>query len=86
MTLETPIRYGANDPIEAWLYRLLCLDAKVRCRKEKKEKKSASPCLRCRPYWIMRDILFVSSSLLIQCLHYTFPREPVFLSMCCRRT
>ncbi|CAN0534629.1 unnamed protein product, partial [Scytosiphon promiscuus] len=29
VTLETPIRYGANDPIEAWLYRLLCLDAKV---------------------------------------------------------
>lgn len=31
ISLETPIRYGANDPVEAWLYRLLCLDAKVCC-------------------------------------------------------
>lgn len=25
--METPIRYGKNDPIEAWLYDLLCLEA-----------------------------------------------------------
>ncbi|KAI9362981.1 GNAT acetyltransferase 2-domain-containing protein [Zopfochytrium polystomum] len=25
--LEEPIRYGAGDPVEAWLTRLLCLDA-----------------------------------------------------------
>lgn len=27
ISLEEPIRYAANDPVEAWLYRLLCLDA-----------------------------------------------------------
>ncbi|KAK0549448.1 N-acetyltransferase 10 [Tilletia horrida] len=27
LTLTTPIRYSANDPIEAWLYQLLCLPA-----------------------------------------------------------
>ncbi|CAN0119983.1 unnamed protein product, partial [Ascophyllum nodosum] len=29
ISLETPIRYGVNDPVEAWLYRLLCLDTKA---------------------------------------------------------
>lgn len=29
VSLETPIRYGAEDPVEAWLYSLLCLDTKV---------------------------------------------------------
>lgn len=29
VSLDTPIRYGANDPVESWLYRLLCLDSKV---------------------------------------------------------
>ena len=27
VSLDEPIRYGANDPIEKWLNRLLCLDA-----------------------------------------------------------
>lgn len=27
VTMETPIRYGEKDPIEAWLYDLLCLEA-----------------------------------------------------------
>ncbi|XP_055388853.1 RNA cytidine acetyltransferase-like, partial [Condylostylus longicornis] len=27
LTLETPIRYALNDPIELWLNKLLCLDA-----------------------------------------------------------
>lgn len=31
VSLETPIRYGMKDPVESWLYRLLCLDTKVRC-------------------------------------------------------
>lgn len=35
MTLETPIRYGSNDPVEVWLYRLLCLDAKVKLCRDK---------------------------------------------------
>lgn len=26
LTLETPIRYGVNDPVEKWLNNLLCLD------------------------------------------------------------
>lgn len=29
LTLEEPIRYRANDPIEAWLTGLLCLDATI---------------------------------------------------------
>ncbi|KAH8740787.1 hypothetical protein FG386_002749 [Cryptosporidium ryanae] len=29
LTLEEPIRYGRNDPIENWLHSLLCLDATV---------------------------------------------------------
>ncbi|KAJ1615011.1 KRE33p like superfamily I ATPAse fused to an acetylase [Cryptosporidium canis] len=27
LTLDEPIRYGRNDPIESWLHTLLCLDA-----------------------------------------------------------
>jgi len=27
VSLEEPIRYGKNDPIELWLNELLCLDA-----------------------------------------------------------
>ena len=29
ITLETPIRYAAGDPVEAWLEGLLCLKASV---------------------------------------------------------
>eukprot|EP00921_Rhytidocystis_pertsovi_P009822 GHVQ01015775.1.p1 GENE.GHVQ01015775.1~~GHVQ01015775.1.p1 ORF type:complete len:1068 (+),score=107.09 GHVQ01015775.1:175-3378(+) len=29
LSLEEPIRYGVDDPIEKWLHRLLCLDATV---------------------------------------------------------
>jgi len=29
MVLQTPIRYSSGDPVESWLYRLLCLDATV---------------------------------------------------------
>lgn len=32
ITLETPIRYAAGDPVEAWLNGLLCLDASVVAR------------------------------------------------------
>jgi N-acetyltransferase 10 len=27
ISLEEPIRYGNNDPVERWLNDLLCLDA-----------------------------------------------------------
>lgn len=27
VSLEEPIRYAAQDPVEAWLHQLLCLDA-----------------------------------------------------------
>ena len=27
LTLDEPIRYGPNDPVERWLMQLLCLDA-----------------------------------------------------------
>jgi len=35
--METPIRYGANDPIEKWLYDVLLLDAEPQEVKEIKE-------------------------------------------------
>lgn len=27
ISLDEPIRYALHDPVEAWLYKLLCLDA-----------------------------------------------------------
>lgn len=29
LTLDVPIRYGQGDPVERWLYDVLCLDAQI---------------------------------------------------------
>ncbi|CAM9579055.1 unnamed protein product [Scytosiphon promiscuus] len=60
VTLETPIRYGANDPIEAWLYRLLCLDAKVGHHR----LVCGTPAPKdCELYYVNKDALFSYHSL-----------------------
>ncbi|KAL7750286.1 N-acetyltransferase 10 [Sorochytrium milnesiophthora] len=53
IALTTPIRYGANDPVEKWLNQLLCLDATV--------SKSVTGCPHpstCSLYYVHRDTLF----------------------------
>jgi len=53
LTLDEPIRYARNDPVESWLYKLLCLDAT-----------SPPTVLRaphpddCKLYYVNRDTLF----------------------------
>ncbi|CAN0114859.1 unnamed protein product, partial [Ectocarpus sp. 4 AP-2014] len=55
INLETPIRYGANDPVEAWLYRLLCLDAKVGHHR----LVCGTPAPKdCELYYVNKDALF----------------------------
>lgn len=52
--LDTPIRYGAGDPVEKWLNALLCLDATTL-------PKSISGCPHpstCELYYVNRDTLF----------------------------
>ncbi|KAI3641737.1 hypothetical protein MIR68_000227 [Amoeboaphelidium protococcarum] len=52
--LETPIRYGADDPTEKWLNNLLCLDVNSAVR-------SHSGCphpAECDLYYVNRDTLF----------------------------
>eukprot|EP00042_Codosiga_hollandica_P057693 m.857527 g.857527 ORF g.857527 m.857527 type:complete len:910 (+) comp59649_c0_seq10:395-3124(+) len=54
ITLTTPIRYQANDPVEAWLNSLLCLDATIAPR-------ISSGCPhpdQCELYCVNRDTLF----------------------------
>jgi N-acetyltransferase 10 len=53
VTLEQPIRYGENDPVEQWLNKLLCLDAMV--------SKTIVGCphpSECQLYYVSRDTLF----------------------------
>ncbi|KAI9220941.1 GNAT acetyltransferase 2-domain-containing protein [Blastocladiella britannica] len=53
VTLEQPIRYGDDDPVESWLNRLLCLDATV--------TKTIAGCpdpAECTLYSVSRDTLF----------------------------
>ncbi|EGD74543.1 hypothetical protein PTSG_05907 [Salpingoeca rosetta] len=54
LTLDIPIRYAANDPVEAWLNGLLCLDSTI-------APPSAGACPHpsaCDLYSIDRDTLF----------------------------
>lgn len=55
MTLDEPIRYGVNDPIESWLNDLLCLKA----TEEVDQLKSGCPHPnQCDLYYVNRDTLF----------------------------
>lgn len=54
--LETPIRYGAGDKVEKWLYSVLCLDASIASK-----SLSAQGCphpSKCELYYVSRDTLF----------------------------
>ncbi|KAJ3016085.1 N-acetyltransferase 10 [Thoreauomyces humboldtii] len=56
--LEEPIRYAANDHVESWLNRLLCLDC---CTPDPKISRSISGCphpSKCELYYVNRDTLF----------------------------
>jgi N-acetyltransferase 10 len=53
MELSTPIRYGANDPIESWLNKLLCLE----CGSSKLSGGAPAPAT-CELYSVDRDALF----------------------------
>ncbi|KNC75508.1 hypothetical protein SARC_11967 [Sphaeroforma arctica JP610] len=55
LALEEPIRYAENDPIERWLYDLLCLDANL------DDSPPGGGCphpSKCELYYINRDTLF----------------------------
>ncbi|KAI7905335.1 GNAT acetyltransferase 2-domain-containing protein [Cokeromyces recurvatus] len=54
VTLDEPIRYAPNDPVEKWLNKLLCLDATV-------ISKNIQGCphpSECELYYVNRDTLF----------------------------
>ncbi|KAJ3331407.1 N-acetyltransferase 10 [Blyttiomyces sp. JEL0837] len=56
--LEEPIRYSEGDPVEAWLTKLLCLDA---CNPSANISKSISGCPHpdsCELFYVNRDTLF----------------------------
>ncbi|KAI8998369.1 GNAT acetyltransferase 2-domain-containing protein [Gaertneriomyces semiglobifer] len=56
--LEEPIRYGAKDPVESWLNKLLCLDC---CNPDPKASRPLSGCphpSKCELYYVNRDTLF----------------------------
>lgn len=53
LTLDEPIRYSRNDPVESWLYKLLCLDATTAPNVE-----SAPHPDDCTLYYVNRDTLF----------------------------
>jgi N-acetyltransferase 10 len=55
-TLEEPIRYAPNDPVEKWLNNLLCLDATLP-PKRKAVTGTPSPA-KCELFAVSRDTLF----------------------------
>lgn len=57
VTLDEPIRYAPGDPVESWLNKLLCLDAKL----PKHTKYATRGCphpSECSLFYINRDTLF----------------------------
>lgn len=65
ITLETPIRYAVNDPVEKWLNGLLCLDV----LKNSTRIVSSLPAPKdCELYFVDRDALFSYHSLAEQML------------------
>jgi len=54
ISLKDPIRYGPNDPVEAWLTKLLCLDATDAPVITKSSPHPSS----CELYYVNRDALF----------------------------
>lgn len=56
VTLEDPIRYGRDDPVEKWLHHVLCLDAAV--GSQRLLGNVMPPADQCRLYAVDRDTLF----------------------------
>ncbi|CAD2221622.1 N-acetyltransferase 10 [Angomonas deanei] len=52
LSLQDPIRYGPNDPVERWLNKLLCLDTTVAPLEISPHPKT------CELYYVNRDALF----------------------------
>lgn len=67
LTLEEPIRYGKGDGVEAWLHKLLCLDATVPLPLSAKGT-LATPS-RCGLYLVNRQALFSYHEASEQFLH-----------------
>ena len=60
ITLEEPLRYGANDPVEKWMNQLLCLDVS----NSQTRLVSSMPAPRdCELFCVNRDSLFSYHSL-----------------------
>lgn len=57
ISLTTPIRYGAGDPIERWLNNLLCLDATISVPSKKTLQGCPHPST-CELFYVNRDTLF----------------------------
>ena len=57
ISLTTPIRYGAGDPIEKWLNQLLCLDATLSVPSKKTLQGCPHPST-CELFYVNRDTLF----------------------------
>lgn len=57
ISLTTPIRYGAGDPIEKWLNQLLCLDATLSIPSKKTLQGCPHPST-CELFYVNRDTLF----------------------------
>jgi N-acetyltransferase 10 len=67
LTLQEPIRYSNNDPIEKWLYQLLCLDA---TSDASYRIVSTMPAPKdCHLYIVDRDALFSYQALAEDLLH-----------------
>lgn len=64
--METPIRYGEKDPVEAWLYDLLCLEAGG---KRQILTGGAPHPDECELYYVERDALFSRHSASEDFLH-----------------
>lgn len=57
VTLNEPIRYSPGDPVEAWLNKLLCLDAKIPKNSKYSSRGTPHPS-ECSLYYVNRDTLF----------------------------
>ena len=60
LTLDTPIRYKANDPVETWLNNLLCLDIVANSTRIVQSLPAPRDC---ELYYVDRDALFSYHSL-----------------------
>lgn len=57
VTLDEPIRYAPGDPVESWLNKLLCLDAKLTKHTKYASRGCPHPS-ECSLFYINRDTLF----------------------------